>query len=218
MARKTQPFERKRPKQARARATVEAILEAAAHILVRQGHDALTTNSVAERAGVSIGSLYQYFPNKEALVTALSKKHLDDIEAISISALEEDAPDIPLAALVRSMIDASIAAHLVDPALHDALSDHLPNKGAKDWHGGFEERVSANVKAVLVRRRAEIAVKDLDLAVYVIVRSVEACIHDAHRACRPSLKSSALAEAVTRLVMGYLTQPDVTRSPRAAAQ
>mgnify|MGYP003597153915 FL=1 len=66
---------RKEPKQSRARVTVEAILEATAHILTEGGYDALTTNHVAKRAGVSIGSLYQYYPSKEALVGELMDRH-----------------------------------------------------------------------------------------------------------------------------------------------
>ena len=63
---------RKQPKQERSQATVEAILTATAHILTEDGYDRLTTNRVAERAGVSIGSLYQYFPHKDALIFALA--------------------------------------------------------------------------------------------------------------------------------------------------
>jgi AcrR family transcriptional regulator len=62
---------RKQPRQARARHTVEAIIEASARILEEQGHGGFTTNAVAELAGVSIGTLYQYFPDKNALLGAL---------------------------------------------------------------------------------------------------------------------------------------------------
>ncbi|MGA2729960.1 MAG: TetR/AcrR family transcriptional regulator [Terracidiphilus sp.] len=70
---------RKEPRQARAQVTVEAILEAAARILDRQGWERFTTNGVAETAGVSIGSLYQYFPNKLALVEAILQRHFDAV-------------------------------------------------------------------------------------------------------------------------------------------
>lgn len=205
MPRKTASFVRKEPVQARARATVDAILQAAAHILVRDGHDALTTNRVAERAGVSIGSLYQYFPNKEALVAALSKKHLDDIEATIEAALAASGRGLAFPDLVRSLIEANIAAHMIDPALHGALSDHLPDQGAADWRIAFETRVAAKVKALLQAHRKGLAVTDLDLATYVVVRSVEACVHDAWRLRRADLKSGALARDVTRLVIAYLT-------------
>jgi AcrR family transcriptional regulator len=70
---------KKQPKQGRAKATVEALLESAARILERGGYAALTTNRVAEVAGVSIGSVYEYFPNKQALLAALAGRALDGI-------------------------------------------------------------------------------------------------------------------------------------------
>lgn len=75
MAEKTTETKRKTPRQARARATVDAILFAAAHILKTDGQPGFTTNRIAEVAGVSIGSLYQYFPNKQAIVNALRERH-----------------------------------------------------------------------------------------------------------------------------------------------
>jgi len=66
---------RKTPRQERSRLTVDAILMAAAHILKTEGPERATTNRIAEKAGVSIGSLYQYFPNKEAIVALLRERH-----------------------------------------------------------------------------------------------------------------------------------------------
>ena len=70
---------RKLPKQSRSRVTVEAILAATTHILVEEGYDKANTNRIAERAGVSIGSLYQYFPNKKSLITALMDQHAQEM-------------------------------------------------------------------------------------------------------------------------------------------
>jgi len=73
---KPDDFQRRRPRQARSRATYDSILEAAAQVLARDGAAALTTNRVAERAGVSIGTLYQYFPDKAAIVLAAARREL----------------------------------------------------------------------------------------------------------------------------------------------
>lgn len=62
---------RKSPRQARSRHTVEAIVEAAARVVEQQGHDGFTTNAIATLGGVSIGTLYQYFPSKGAVLAAL---------------------------------------------------------------------------------------------------------------------------------------------------
>src|SRR5262245_37742302 len=70
---------RKSASQERSRATVDALLEATARILIREGYDRASTNRIAHVAGVSIGSLYQYFPSKEALVAALIDRHKQEI-------------------------------------------------------------------------------------------------------------------------------------------
>ena len=76
MAKNSKPNQRRSPRQARSRATWEAIVEAAAQILERRGADGLNTNDVAERAGVSIGTLYQYFSDKRALLLATARRDL----------------------------------------------------------------------------------------------------------------------------------------------
>ena len=198
-------FVRKKPAQARARATVEAILQAAAHILTRKGYDALTTNHVAERAGVSIGSLYQYFPNKDAILVALASRHLDDIERTIDEAMARRPQARSFPDIVRSMIEANIAAHRIDPSLHSALSERLPLQGADDWRRTFDKRVMAKVRAILQAHQHELAVRDLDLATYIIVRSVEACVHDACWQRPGDLKNGSLAGEVSELVINYLT-------------
>ena len=93
---------RKEAIQGRSKATVEAILRAAAHILVRTGYEATTTNRVAVEAGVSIGSLYQYFPNKEAIVSALIDRHLSDqMQWLRQAALHAMAHDVSVEILAE---------------------------------------------------------------------------------------------------------------------
>jgi AcrR family transcriptional regulator len=82
MAKKTRKPAKRFPKQERARATVDAILEGAARVLVREGYDRASTNRIAEVAGVNIGSLYQYFPNKDALVASLIDRHLEKVQRL----------------------------------------------------------------------------------------------------------------------------------------
>jgi AcrR family transcriptional regulator len=201
--RKMQPIPRKRPQQDRSRATVEAILDAAARILVRNGYNALTTNFVAEKAGVSIGSLYQYFPNKESLLGELMRRHTlvleDGIEAVASQGQSSLLEDV-----VRAAIEHTVRAHLVDPALHRALSG-LPPLGKLDWEAKLAERMAARVKAAFVARRSEIVAPDLDLAVYIVLRGVEAIVHNAATERLSDLKSGALTEEVTRMLVSYLT-------------
>jgi AcrR family transcriptional regulator len=77
------------PQEARSRATIDAILDAAAHILGERGWAGLTTNAVAEVAGISIGSLYQYSPNKLAMIEAAHRRHFDQVLAVLRAAADE---------------------------------------------------------------------------------------------------------------------------------
>jgi len=125
-ARRSRVTPRKRPSQARSRETVRAIVEAAAHIFESRGPDAATTDAIAARAGVSIGSLYQYFPSKDALLATLSACHLlaarDALEpALALLDAGADA-DEAIPALVRAMV----ACHADRPRLHRILFADAP--------------------------------------------------------------------------------------------
>src|SRR6185503_19872086 len=114
MQRQVRTTPRKRPRQARSKATVDSILGATARVLVRHGFDGLTTNAVAELAGVSIGSLYQYFPNKEALVGALLERHTEEMNTSVLAELTRVA-NLPLVQAARAVIELTIRAHAIDP-------------------------------------------------------------------------------------------------------
>src|SRR5580704_705280 len=100
MARKLQTSPRKSASQERSRSTVNALLQATARILIKEGYDRASTNRIAEVAGVSIGSLYQYFPSKEALVAALIDRHRQKVMA-SVRGELAAATDLPLPEAVR---------------------------------------------------------------------------------------------------------------------
>ncbi|KAA2314675.1 TetR/AcrR family transcriptional regulator [Pseudooceanicola sediminis] len=100
---------RKTPMQSRSRVTVDAIFEATIQVLLRDGMGALTTTRVAERAGVSVGTMYQYFPNKQALVYALNERYLDTL-AGRIEAVCARMQGAPLAKMAEALVDAYWAA------------------------------------------------------------------------------------------------------------
>src|SRR5678809_1130501 len=105
---------RKSATQARAQATVDAILEATARILVKEGYDRASTNRIALAAGVSIGSLYQYFPSKEALVAALIERHMDEMLVVVTEAVA-GIEGKPIEQAVRSIVEKMVKAHAIDP-------------------------------------------------------------------------------------------------------
>jgi AcrR family transcriptional regulator len=121
---------RKRPRQERSRATVDAIVQAAAYILVRDGLPRLTTNRIAERARVNVASLYQYFPNKGAILAELQQRHVAEQREAMREALEPHRGK-DLEGTVRALVSMGIAPHAIAPQLHAALSQALPRRRAR---------------------------------------------------------------------------------------
>ena len=111
---------RKSPVQQRSSATVDAILEATIQVLLREGKERLTTTRVAERAGVSVGTLYQYFPNKSSLLQATLRRHLDEVSE-TIRRVCAEQRNNPIAEMVESLIQAFFAAKMRDPKISAAL-------------------------------------------------------------------------------------------------
>lgn len=105
---------RKAPRQERSRRTVERILDAAARIFNDQGYAAATTNDIADEAEVSIGSLYQYFPNKDALLVALARRHIESATAGLADLLAQMRPDADLDHILREVVDFLVAQHELD--------------------------------------------------------------------------------------------------------
>ncbi len=117
---------RKSPTQDRARDTVEAILEAAVDLFSSRGYARTSTNHIARRAGVSVGSLYQYFPNKDAVLTALLARHLAAVEsAISACIPLLRDPAVPLRDGVRRLLELLREVHEADPRLSRAIEQQV---------------------------------------------------------------------------------------------
>jgi AcrR family transcriptional regulator len=206
MARRPLTSPRKEAIQARSRATVDALIEATARILVREGFDRASTNRIAEEAGVSIGSLYQYYPSKEALVAAVIDRHQQELMQVVRNALAEVSA-LPLEEGVRRLIAVAIDAHRVNPKLHRVLAEQIPRTGRLKNVEAFNRETYALFRSYLESHRVEVRAADLDLAAFVCVTSVEALTHTAvlHRPEVLSDKAAgALVEEATRLVLRYL--------------
>jgi len=197
---------RKYARQARSRATVDALIEATARILAKEGFDAASTNRVAEEAGVSIGSLYQYFPCKEALVAAVIDRHNQQLMGVARGTLSEVAT-LPLEEAVSKIVNVAIEAHRINPRLHRVLTEQMPRTGRLVNAETFNREVYGLFRRYLEQHREELRPVDLELAAFVCVTSIEAISHTAvlHRSDVLSDDSvdSLVAEA-TRLIVRYL--------------
>jgi AcrR family transcriptional regulator len=199
MAREVPATPRKEPRQERARATVDSILVAAAHILKTEGFERATTNRIAELAGVSIGSLYQYFPNKESVVGALRERHTDWFEGCLRAEIGRIV-HLPLRPAARAAVDLVIALHAVDPELHNALSE----RRATDPHDELEFRHL--MQAQLEANRDELRPLDAELASFIAVRALEAVVHGTALDEPERLSDPRFADEVTELLVRYLSR------------
>jgi AcrR family transcriptional regulator len=197
---------RKRASQQRSRATVSALVEATARILVREGFDKASTNRIAEVAGVGVGSLYQYFPSKEALVVAVIDRHNQEIMQVVRGELAE-VMSLPVEKAVPKMIAVAVKAHRVNRRLHRVLAEQIPRVGKLEDVETFNRENYALFKNYLHKHRNELHVDDLELASFVCVTSIEALTHNAvlhHSKTLTNDAMESLVEAGERLVVGYL--------------
>lgn len=206
MARKPATKPRKQATQERSRATVDALVEATARILVKEGFDKASTNRIAETAGVSVGSLYQYFPSKESLVVAVIERHQQELMQVVSDVLAEVAT-LPMEKAVRKLVAAAVAAHRVDPKLHRVLAEQLPRTGRLENVETFNREAYSLFHGYLKAHADEIRAIDLDLAAFVCVTSIEALTHTAvlhHSEFLSDEAMGTLIDEATRLIVRYL--------------
>jgi len=180
---------------------------------MKEGYDRASTNRIAAAAGVSIGSLYQYFPSKEALVAAVSERHSQEVLQLMHNVLVKVAAR-PIEGAVREFVSVAIEGHRVNPKLHRVLAEQIPRIGRLQNVEAINRDVHALIRGYLDAHRDEIDVADLDLAAFICVTTVETLTHTAvlHR---PDIltneKAEKFVDEVTDLVVRYLQKSDRRR-------
>jgi AcrR family transcriptional regulator len=188
---------RRRAKQARARATTDAILEAAARILVREGYTGATTNRIAEVAGVSVGTLYQYFADKNEVFDALIRREMRALA--QVLAAEELRASEPLETALHRIFRGLTAAQPLGPELYRQL-EYAPNALLRRRVRERNGDVIAFMRRLLEAHRAELRIEDLDLAAFLLVHATQGIAFGAS----PALFGERLAAELTALFVRYL--------------
>lgn len=201
---KTKALMRKQPSQSRSKATVDAIIEAAARILSDQGWSGFTTNKVAEAAGVSIGSYYQYFPDKHSLIEAIRGRHLEDCRLVMKTAL---ARDCSLLLFVVALVDDIIAIHSINPGLHRILLDEAPiSEGFRDPNSAFEREYLGYFEALVAKYRTADLSGERSLenrkAGVIISDAIDGVVHNAAR--RGNLQTADVRTELVRMISSYM--------------
>lgn len=200
MARTASAEPRKHPRQQRSAETVERILTAAARIFDERGYRGTTTNHVARQAGVSIGSLYQYFPNKDALLVALAERHVDDVASrfgARLATLRQDRP--PLDDTVRALLELTV--ELNDTSrLHAILFSDCPRTPALvDRLGRFTDLLVAEVAWHLERTGRGGA--DPELRARLVVAAADAAVHEVVLSLPPGAGRAAATDELAVLIL-----------------
>lgn len=195
---------RKQPQQARSKATVSAVLDATIRILDREGPDAATTTRVAEVAGISIGTLYQYFSHRDAILDALQDREFERAMDLMERVLGAAGSEGPARDVAREVIRGLLALYAEAPALHRVLAlEGLRVTPAHRVHA-FDMRVIAMVRSFLSTSSLPIRRKNLDAASFVVFQSVRASMLARMLEQPPGVDDDALAEELTDMVLRYL--------------
>ncbi|KWX66099.1 TetR/AcrR family transcriptional regulator [Mycobacterium sp. NAZ190054] len=187
---------RRTPRQQRSRETVNTLVEAAAQVFSREGVTA-TTNRIAERAGLSIGTLYQYFPDKFALLQVLAERHVRDADrqlTDVFARLRADAP--PFDEAMRTVLDAVVGLHGDRPRMHALLHRMTrPTVEQLDALTDFEDRICAELAFHL--KRCDRGGDDAEATARTVVHAIDAQLHRAMT--RDGFDIEALLVTVCRL-------------------
>ncbi|MFS8198262.1 TetR/AcrR family transcriptional regulator [Streptomyces sp. CWNU-52B] len=198
---------RRRPRQVRAELTRGRILEAAAHVFAEYGYAAGTTNRIAEEARVSIGSLYQYFPNKDAILSELLIQHIG--RASLGTGTDADGRDLLTMSLpdaLRSLVRTSIDNHLDDPHLLRIMIEEGPRSpGLLAKVAGHEKERVAQFRHLL-EGHPEVDVNDVAMAAVLIVSTVELVTHKL-MADPQQVEARRLEDELVTMLSRYLTGP-----------
>lgn len=202
---KTAPKPLKRSaKQARSKATVETILEATAQILAREGLAKLNTNAIAKRAGVSVGSIYEYFSNKREIIDALLDRHLAQGEAAVLEGAailnEDPSPED----VVRALVSGAVRLHENDPALHRVLSTQIElDEAQRQRVEGLRTSLIAAISNALAA-----SVEEPQIKATILVDTADALAHrwivDEVGTLVPA---ETLAAEMTKMLSAYIAAP-----------
>lgn len=205
---------RKRPRQARAAATVDAIYEATIQVLLSDGPHRLTTTRVAERAGVSVGTMYQYFPQKQALIHALNERYLE-LLAEKIEATCRKQHGAPAGAMVEALVDTYWQAKTDRPevtrALYRSVAD-LDNSALIDH---FARRVDKATIAML-ETASDMRLADVETVNRTLVTVIFGTVRNAFERELADREAEGVMRQLKVMCRSYLDALSATKLPPEA--
>lgn len=193
---------RKTPQQERSRAMVERIIAAGQSVLLRDGYEKASTNRVADEAGISPGSLYQYFPDKEAILSAVIDRYAAELST-QLTAVLADRLDEPGPSLVRSSFEGLLDVLNENIEFLRLVVEVLPRSQSGSWSGALEQRISDLVMAYLSVNKAQISITDPATSAWILVRMVEH-ISVQYVLEQPAIPQEKFIDEMVDLTIAYL--------------
>jgi AcrR family transcriptional regulator len=197
--------------------TVDAILEATIRVLEQEGADAATTSRVAEVAGVSVGTLYQYFANRDAILHALQDRELERASQL-MSGLLGKSERVSEQAIARAVVEALLKSYRAAPALHRVLAVEGLRVTPHDRVLAFDARVVGTIRAFLSLPGMRVRRTNLDAAAFVIYQAVRAAMLAYLLEDPAGLDDASLVDELTDLILRYLVDVAVTERTSAVSR
>ncbi|QUX93815.1 TetR family transcriptional regulator [Marinomonas sp. A3A] len=191
------------PVQKRSKATVDAIIQASTYILMKSGWGGFTTNAIAERAGVNISSLYQFFPNKESIVAELQKRHSDDMRTDLLNTLSNLPAGLTFREVLTEIIDVLVKKHQMEPEVHKVLNKEIPFT----VRSVLDEATELRDRLLFILEPHMVNVPDRKLSIYIIGVSIDAVINEVISSRPHMLSEAALTTELVTLLERFLVRP-----------
>lgn len=201
---------RRTPQQDRSRAMVERIVSAGQRVLLRDGYEKASTNRVAEEAGISPGSLYQYFPGKDAILAAVVERYSADLST-RLTAVLADRLDEPGPALVRSTLDGLLDALEENVEFLRLVVERLPRSQQGSRTADLEQRIGDLVGAYLAINKPLTRGADPATSAWIVVRLVEHLTVQ-YVLERPPIPRATFVDELTALILAYVGPTDANRT------
>lgn len=193
------------PRQRRSKVTYDAIIEATTQLLVKRGYAATTTNHIAERAGISIGSLYQYFPNKEAIAVELLQRHIVSGPSYMESQITHSMKNLSKPEeIVKCAIEAACDHHTDNPTLHKVLEEEVPHPAHIREAVQRNENLYIEFLADWIEQQRPKHVSDPIVAARLVFFMIKTMTHWYILYQQAEIKREVFVNELTAIVMRYL--------------
>ena len=201
---------RRVPQQDRGQRRIDRILDAAIEVIAEAGVEGASTNAIAARAATSVGSLYQFFSNKDAIVHALAARYVAEFEALKDRVMAPEVADRPLPEMMRGIVEPIAAFCLANPAYrHVFAATTTPGARRSPEEAAMHDAVVRKVESLIARRTPWVPPVQRHVTAVVQVETVHEVIF--HAQGRPETEATAIVEELIRMLVCALEPFDAMR-------